>query len=238
MGSNGTGDVPAPHPSSPSAPDGGPSPRRSGPPAPGSISGSTQRPLPRRRTRPRVRSHHNADDAHLVDAYIDGDDTAFAEIVRRHRLRLWRVARRYARSDDEADDIVQDALLRASRHLAKFRGDAALTTWLHRLVVNSGYDHLGTRFRRNESTTLDASDIAQRLLGTEEPFDQVDLEITLRDAVERLPEDQRQAILLVDLADLPLEEVATILEVRPGTVKSRRARARATLKALLTEVEH
>ncbi|MBI8999824.1 sigma-70 family RNA polymerase sigma factor [Corynebacterium sp. CCM 9185] len=207
-------------------------------PGPGSISGSPRRPLQRRRTRPGVRTHQTADDGSLVDAYIDGDDTAFSEIVRRHRARLWRVARRYARSDDEADDIVQDALLRASRHLSKLRGDSALTTWLHRLVVNSGYDHLGVSFRRNEFTTLDASEVAYRLLGTEEPFGQIDLELTLREAIGKLPEDQRQAILLVDLADLPVDEVATIMNIRPGTVKSRRARARAALKALLTEPDH
>ncbi|MCK7642669.1 sigma-70 family RNA polymerase sigma factor [Corynebacterium sp. CCM 8835] len=206
-------------------------------PGAGTIPGATPRPLPRRRTRPGVRVHRTADDGSLVDAYIDGDDAAFSEIVRRHRARLWRVARRYARSDDEADDIVQDALLRASRHLSKFRGDSALTTWLHRLVVNSGYDHLGVGFRRREFTTLDASEVAHRLLGTEEPFGQVDLSITLRDAIGQLPEDQRQAILLVDLADLPVDEVAAIMKVRPGTVKSRRARARSTLKALLTEPE-
>ena len=207
------------------------------PPGAGTISGGTRRPLPRRRTRPGAPLHGAADDGALVDAYIDGDDAAFSEIVRRHRARLWRVARRYARSDDEADDIVQDALLRASRHLSKFRGDSALTTWLHRLVVNSGYDHLGVGFRRREFTTLDASEVAQRLLGTEEPFGQVDLAITLRDAIGQLPEDQRQAILLVDLADLPVDEVAAIMKIRPGTVKSRRARARCTLKALLTEPE-
>ena len=206
-------------------------------PGAGTISGATRRPLPRRRTRPGVRLHRAADDGALVDAYIDGDEAAFSEIVRRHRARLWRVARRYARSDDEADDIVQDALLRASRHLSKFRGDSALTTWLHRLVVNSGYDHLGVGFRRREFTTLDASEVAQRLLGTEEPFGQVDLAITLRDAIGQLPEDQRQAILLVDLADLPVDEAAAIMKIRPGTVKSRRARARSTLKALLTEPE-
>lgn len=204
-------------------------------PGQGSISGADQMVLPRRRTRPGVRTHRTAPDGALVDSYIDGDDSAFAEIVRRHRARLWRVARRYARSDDEADDIVQDALLRASRHLVKFRGDAALTTWLHRLVINSGYDHLGKGFIRKECITLDATEAIHRLLGTEEPYSQIDLELTLREALEHLPEDQRQTIILVDLVDLPVDEVADIMKIRPGTVKSRRSRARATLKELLTE---
>ena len=94
-------------------------------------------------------------DRELVDAFIGGDTKAFSAIVEKHRARLTAMARRYTRNDDDAQDIVQEALLKASCNMKSYRHDAALSTWLHRLVMNSGYDFLNHRSNR-ENASLDA----------------------------------------------------------------------------------
>ena len=80
-------------------------------------------------------------DNHLVHAYLRGDNQAFNEIVYRHHPTLYRVAKRYATNQADAEDILQEALLRASRYLENYRGECKLRTWLYRLVVNAAYDH-------------------------------------------------------------------------------------------------
>ena len=100
---------------------------------------------------------HDRSDEELVDAFIEGDNKAFSTIVERHRTRLTTVARRYTRNDHDAQDVVQEAFLRASCNLHSYRRESALSTWLHRLVKNSGYDYLNHRSNR-ENASLDAED--------------------------------------------------------------------------------
>src|SRR5947209_13152563 len=94
-------------------------------------------------------------DADLLRAHVEGDRQAFAELVRRHRDRLWAVALRTLGDREEAADAVQDALLSAHRNAATFRGDAAVTTWLHRIVVNACLD-LARRRAARPASSLEA----------------------------------------------------------------------------------
>jgi RNA polymerase sigma-70 factor (ECF subfamily) len=171
-----------------------------------------------------------ASDAQLLDAHVHGSPTAFGELVRRHRDRLWLVAMRTVGNPEDAEDVVQDAVLKAFRNAATFRGEAAVSTWLHRIVVTTALDALRARSRRPTTT--------EHTWEQPDPRDQMgrgDRRLDVRSALQAVPEDQRMAVVLVDMIGLSVSETASILEVAPGTVKSRCFRARARLAALLDD---
>lgn len=182
----------------------------------------------------RLQAHHDKSDQQLVRSYLTGDEAAFSEIVRRHRKRLFWVARRYAGNDDDAHDILQEAFLRASRNLHNFRSEAALSTWLHRLVMNSGYDFAHHRSRR-EIAALDDDAVPHEanITLSHDPVPRLDLLLMLRQALDKLRPDQCIALLLVDLGGYNVSQVARFEGVRPGTIKSRRGRAKKLLRKVL-----
>lgn len=173
-------------------------------------------------------------DQELVDAFIAGNSKAFSAIVERHRKRLTFVARRYTRSDDEAQDILQEAFLRASCKMHTYRREAALSTWLHRLVMNSGYDYLNHRSNR-ENASLDSEDFAddRNPALAHNPAASIDEHLAVKEAMRLLRPDQREALLLTDVAGYPIAMVAKAQGVAPGTIKSRRARAREVLRGAM-----
>jgi RNA polymerase sigma-70 factor (ECF subfamily) len=166
------------------------------------------------------------DDVALLRAHVSGDRDAFAELVRRHRDRLWAVALRTLGDREEAADALQDALISAFRSADRFRGDAAVTTWLHRIVVNACLDRMR---RRQARPTVPLTETDPH------PIAPVDSETALdvRSALAKLPYEQRAALILVDVQGYPVGDAAAILQVPEGTVKSRCARGRARLAALL-----
>jgi RNA polymerase sigma-70 factor (ECF subfamily) len=172
-------------------------------------------------------------DADLLRRHLDGDPDAFTEIVRRHRDHLWAVALRTTGDPEEAADAVQEALISAMRHLASFRGDAKLSTWLHRIVVNACLDRL--RRRAAHPTTNLPDDDHAPATGRDEFADR-DTATDVQAALATLSPDQRAAIVLVDIEGYPVDLVATMLEVPSGTVKSRCARGRAKLAPLLSHL--
>jgi RNA polymerase sigma-70 factor, ECF subfamily len=174
-------------------------------------------------------------DAELLRAHVDGDPDAFAILVRRHQNRLWAVALRVMRNPDDAADALQDAYIAAFRRAGSFRGDAAVTTWLHRVVVNACLDRLRSLKVRAADALPEDLDRSP-LLGMDPPIDPVE-SAEQRDqvlaALDRLNADQRAALVLVDMQGYSVEEAATMLGCAPGTVKSRCARGRARLAPLL-----
>lgn len=183
-----------------------------------------------------MRRHRHVDksDQQLVKSYLSGDGGAFSEIVHRYRTRLFWVARRYGANEEDAHDILQEAFLKASRNLHNFRSEAALSTWLHRLVMNSGYDFAHHRSRR-EVAALDDEAIPHEvnLKLSYDPVPRVDLLLLLRQALGSLRADQCIALLLVDLGGYNVAQVARFEGVRPGTIKSRRGRAKECLREIL-----
>lgn len=191
---------------------------------------------------PRAASVGRTDHQLLVD-HVAGDTDAFAELVRRHRDRLWAVALRTTGHREDAADALQDALIAAHRGAASFRGEAQVTTWLHRIVVNACLD----RLRRNRVRAVEplpeddrpdprVDRSATSVVGRGDPESAalaVDLRERLLGALETLPPEQKAVLVLVDMEGWPLEEVARILQVPTGTVKSRCARGRRRLGALL-----
>lgn len=184
------------------------------------------------------------DDATLLAAHVGGDPAAFGVLVARHQDRLWSLALRVCGNPDDAADALQDALLSAFRRASGFRGDAQVTTWLHRIVVNACLDLLR---RRRAHPTASLPDDPERLaqpsqgqvtLGSSLPSpEDVAVQRSTRDhvtaALATLGADQRAALVLVDMHGYSVDEAARLLGVPPGTVKSRCARGRAKLAPLL-----
>jgi RNA polymerase sigma-70 factor (ECF subfamily) len=168
-------------------------------------------------------------DADLIAAHCAGDPDAFGELFRRHRDRMWAVALRTCGDRELAADAVQDGFLAAFRRADSFRGEAAVTTWLHRIVVNACLDRLRRRRPTDplpEYETLDLADRHDEHASTESALD-------VRAALAQLPEGQRMALVLVDMHGIAVAEAAEILGVAEGTVKSRCARGRVALAELL-----
>ncbi|HJU98256.1 MAG TPA: RNA polymerase sigma factor SigM [Jiangellaceae bacterium] len=171
------------------------------------------------------------DDATLMQRHVDGDPDAFGELVRRHRDRLWAVAVRTLGNPDDAADALQDALVNAFRRAATFRAESAVTTWLHRIVVNACLDQIRRTAARPVVTLTKDVDVSPP---GPDPGTQTALRLDVEAALATLPPEQRVPLVLVDMEGYPVSEVAEMLGCPVGTVKSRCARARARLLPLLT----
>ncbi|MCX4787969.1 MULTISPECIES: RNA polymerase sigma factor SigM [unclassified Streptomyces] len=178
-------------------------------------------------------------DSDLLARHVAGEPDAFGELVRRHRDRLWAVALRTLGDREEAADAVQDALVSAFRAAHTFRGQSAVTTWLHRITVNACLDRVRKAATRKTSPVDDTERFDQLLEpheSAEAPAERRDLHRELLAALATLPAEQRAALVLVDMQGYPVAEAARVLDVPTGTVKSRCARGRARLAPLLTHL--
>jgi RNA polymerase sigma-70 factor, ECF subfamily len=182
-------------------------------------------------------------DRELLRRHVDGDSEAFGWLFQRHKDRLWAVALRTACDPEDAADALQEAMVSAFRRAADFRGDSAVTTWLHRIVVNAAVD----RIRRRSARTLSWSGEEEMLgvlatggLAAEglalsglapapDAVDYAEIRLDVTAALSRLPDQQRMALILVDMMGYPVAEVSEMLGVSVGTIKSRCARGRARL---------
>ena len=178
-------------------------------------------------------------DAELLSLHVAGDRHAFSLIVERHRDRLWAVALRTTGDPDDAADALQEALIRAFQRASQFRGESAVTTWLHRIVVNASLDRLRRKAVRATLPLPDADTTAGRaLIDPTDHVGQREDQIAIASALAALPEDQRDAILLVDVEGWSIEDAATMLRCPPGTIKSRCSRGRAKLAVALSHLRN
>jgi RNA polymerase sigma-70 factor (ECF subfamily) len=161
-------------------------------------------------------------DADLIRLHAEGDKEALGVLCDRHGPRLKAAAARIAGQD--ADDAVQDGCLKAFRRADTFRGDSAVTTWLHRIVTNAAFDVL----RRSPLVAEPASEPA-----TGPETAQADIRVDLWSQWSAISKDHQAALLLVDMMGYPFVEAAEILGVPEGTVKSRAARGRTALAGKL-----
>lgn len=173
--------------------------------------------------------HDDRTDEELLAQHAAGDRDAFGEIVRRHRDRLWAVAVRTLGDQEEAADALQDAFVNALRSAGSFRGEAQVTTWLHRIVVNACLDRARRRTAR-PTVPLPPDDLAP---AAPDLFGLAERSAELSAALARLPVEQAAALVLVDALGYGVEEAARILDAPTGTVKSRCARGRARLAVSL-----
>lgn len=184
-------------------------------------------------------------DQALLQAHVDGDADAFGELFARHRNRLWAVALRTMGNPEDAADGLQDGMIAAFRRAGSYRGEAAVTTWLHRVVVNACLDRIrSARIRRLEALPDDVEDrgtvVATAARDVQPDEVAVDSERRRRvlDALASLPAEQRAALVLVDMEGYPVAEVARMLGCAEGTVKSRCSRGRTKLAAMLADLHH
>jgi RNA polymerase sigma-70 factor, ECF subfamily len=170
-------------------------------------------------------------DLELATRAQAGDRAALETLLDRHADRIHAVCRRVVAHPEDALDATQEALIAVARRIGSFDGRAAFTTWIYRVATNAALDELRRRRRRPEPVeTVEAFPLAAEGDSFERLVEQrLDVDAALR----ALPETFRVAVVLRDLCDLDYAEIATILEVPPGTVRSRIARGRAELSRLL-----
>ena len=183
------------------------------------------------------------EESRLVGEARRRDERAIRTLIQRHNRRLYRIARSILRDDVEAEDALQDAYLKAFLHLDDFRGDAAIGTWLGRIVMNEA---LG-RLRRRRTTTVDLETMEEnggsaeiiRLWGDapgtnpERTAAQRQIQDLLEKAIDELPEEFRLVLVARAVEDMSVEETASLLEIKPETVKTRLHRARHRLRESL-----
>jgi RNA polymerase sigma-70 factor, ECF subfamily len=168
-------------------------------------------------------------DAELLRRHVAGDSEAFGELFHRHRDRLWAVALRTTGDPEEAGDALQDAMISAFRRAGDFRGDSAVTTWLHRIVVNACLDRLRRKAARPTVSAGDEQAFEALVVQDSDPARTTDTRLDINAALQILPPQQRAALLVVDMLGFSVADAAIILDTSQGTVKSRCARARARL---------
>ena len=184
------------------------------------------------------------DEATLVAQLRAGDEAAFEQVVRAYGGRLLAVARRIVGTEEDARDVVQDAFMNAFKSLDRFEGNAKLSTWLHRIVVNAALMKLRTRKRKPEQSIesmlpsfLDDGHHEERFQSWEEPVDKLmeraENRQLVRQQIDALPEGYRTVLVLRDIEGLDTEETAKVLGLSVNATKIRLHRARQALRTLL-----
>lgn len=169
-----------------------------------------------------------SDDRDLVAQSTGGDAAAFSQLLRRHDAKMRGVVWRLVQSRVEMDDILQDAYLKAWRGLDEFRGDAAFSSWLYRIVYTTALDSVKKTARRR---IIPLDEVAEQSVA--DPAAQIADSFELRRALANLPSDQLAVVALVDGQGESYDDVAEMLGISAGTVGSRLSRARAQLRKQL-----
>ena len=181
-------------------------------------------------------------DEELIHRFQDGDIYAFDAIVNRYKDQLLNFAYRFLNNPEEAEDVVQETFLRIFRNKHAYREIAKFSTWVYTIAGNLAKTELRKRKRRKYLYLSDMGyddkefEIADPSANTEKEVESLFQEKIIQKAIDELPPRFRQVILLVEIQELPYEEVSKIMRVPLGTVKSRVNRARLKLQAKLSDI--
>lgn len=176
-------------------------------------------------------------DEDLVLRVQRGDKSAFDLLVIKYQHKIVQLVNRYIKDPSEAQDVAQEAFIKAYRALGNFRGDSAFYTWLYRIAINTAKNYLVSRSRRSSDYQVDIQDAeavenAPQLQGMETPerllLNQEIID-TIKTAIDKLPEEMRTAIMLREFEGLSYEEIAQAMDCPVGTVRSRIFRAREAI---------
>jgi RNA polymerase sigma-70 factor, ECF subfamily len=170
-----------------------------------------------------------ADDSTLALAAAAGDRRALETLLDRHADLVHAVCRRVVGNPEDALDATQEALIAVARGITRFDGRSRFTTWLYRIATNAAIDEL----RRRQRRPVPRDALPEPATASPDPAHAVDARLTVDAALASVPEEFRVAVVLRDLCDLDYAEIAQVLDVPPGTVRSRIARGRAALHAAL-----
>ena len=173
----------------------------------------------------------------LVERVQKGDKRAFDLLIQKYQHRIVSLVTRYVSDSSEAQDVAQEAFIKAYRAIGRFRGDSAFYTWLYRIAINTAKNWIVAKNRRPPSSDIDASDAEQygmssRLQETSTPENELlreEIERTVYGTIASLPEDLRTAIMLREMDGMSYEEIAATMECPIGTVRSRIFRAREAI---------
>jgi RNA polymerase sigma-70 factor (ECF subfamily) len=180
-------------------------------------------------------------EAELVRRMLARDSDAFRAVMQAHNRRLYRIARSILRNDAEAEDVVQEAYVRAFTHLASFRGDASLATWLSRIAMNEALGRLRVRRPTTDLSEVEARGSEAEIIqfpntarsDPERTMAQRELLQLVEQATDKLPDVYRTVFIARIIEGMSVEETAELLEVRPETVKTRLHRARLMVREQL-----
>jgi RNA polymerase sigma-70 factor (ECF subfamily) len=187
----------------------------------------------------------DASDQSLVRRVQRGDKGAFDLLVQKYQHKVVKLVMRYVRNPAEAEDVAQEAFIKAYRALPQFRGDSAFYTWLYRIAINTAKNAVASRDRSPVEHGLDLQDSEEswdmqgRLKDPDTPEGLAlteEIRSTVNSAIEALPQDLRTAIVLRELEGMSYEEIATAMDCPVGTVRSRIFRAREAIDKRLREV--
>lgn len=176
-------------------------------------------------------TYRAAEDVDLIGRYLRGDLGAFDELMRAHQDRVFGICLRMLRDREAALDVTQETFLTVFRKADRYREEAAFSTWLYRVTVNTCYDHLRRTKRRQADALPEGLDPADPRAG--DPLIAAELRPDVENALEQIPQDFRSAIILVDLQGLSIDQAADVLGVPSGTIKSRVHRGRRLLAEIL-----
>ena len=183
-------------------------------------------------------------DQELAARARDGDQDAFEQLVRDNEKRIYTLALRMTGSREDALDLAQDAFFQAWKALPTFQGESSFATWLYRLATNLCLDHLRAQKRRTQSMgpalSLDDAEngpvqVADQQLQPQEAVERSERRRALERGLASLPDHHRQVLIMRELSGLSYQEIAQVLDLDLGTVKSRIARARLSLRKILLE---
>lgn len=173
------------------------------------------------------------DDLELIERARQGDGDAFAQIMQRHEDRIFGLALKMMGNRQDALDATQEAFIAAYRRAGSFRGDAAFSTWLYRIAINTCRDMLRKRDRTPQP--IDEEGRIEERDGATPADDVAGLRVDLGRALDSLSDEYKEAVLLHDVGGVPYEEIARLTGVAVGTVKSRISRGRRKLAQLLEQ---
>ena len=185
-----------------------------------------------------------ATEQELVERAKRGDPDAFGQLVTDNEKRIYNLALRMTGSPEDAAELAQEAFLNAWRGLHRFQGESSFATWLYRLATNLCLDHLRTQKRRTQSMgpalSLDDEEngpvqVADQQLQPQEAVERSERRRALERGLASLPDHHRQVLIMRELSGLSYQEIAQVLDLDLGTVKSRIARARLSLRKILLE---
>jgi RNA polymerase sigma-70 factor, ECF subfamily len=180
-------------------------------------------------------------DEDLVLRVQQGDKSAYDLLVIKYQHKIIQLVNRYVKDPSEAQDVAQEAFIKAYRALPSFRGDSAFYTWLYRIAINTAKNFLVSRARRSSDYQVDIQDAEQidnapQLHGLQTPERELlneEIIATIHQAIEKLPEEMRIAIMLREFEGMSYEEIAQAMDCPVGTVRSRIFRAREAIDSKL-----
>ena len=177
----------------------------------------------------------------LVEKSAEGDIDAFETLIQSHQKKVYNIALRMTKNPEDAQELSQDAFVRAFIAIKKFRGDSSFATWLYRITMNVCTDFLRKRNKASvisiEQSVYESQQtmqLADNEPGPDEISEKNQLKKLVKEAMDLLPPEHRQVLILRDLLDMTYKDIANTLSINEGTIKSRINRARENLKKVIT----